>query len=265
MTRRANVLAIMSPKGGVGKTVTAVNLAVALAEKFKKRILLIDTNVSTASLGMHLNIIYPKTTINDIAEKKSWGGILHFHSENLHVIPASIKIRKKKRDPKQMLAEINNIIEQYEEILEKFHKDYDIVIMDCAPGFDVESLATMQIAGGMIVITNPEYPSLVSAARCIEYARHSKMPVGGMVLTKVRGKRHELKKDEIEKALNIKILQEIPYDKRISESINKRIPLVLLHPFSRAARAYKRLAASLVENNKKENFFSRFKRILKIR
>jgi len=264
MVRRANVLAIMSPKGGVGKTVTAVNLAVALAEKFHKKILLIDTNVSTASLGLHLNILYPKTTINDVVEKrKSLWGILHYYSENLHVIPASIKIKKEKRNPQHMLKEIYDIVEKYDSLLDQFYKHYDLIIMDCAPGFDIESLATMQIAGGLIVVTNPEYPSIVSAAKCIEYARHSKMPVGGMVLTKVRNKRHELKKEEIEKALKIKVVQEIPYDKRISESINKRVPLVLLKPFSKASRAYKRLAAGLVESNKKESFFSRFRKALK--
>ena len=41
-----------------------------------------------------------------------------------------------------------------------------------------------------------------------------------------------------QKALKIKVVQEIPYDKRISESINKRVPLVLLKPFSKASRAY---------------------------
>ena len=261
MTRKANVLAIMSPKGGVGKTVTAVNLAVALSEKLGKKILLIDTNVSTASLGMHLNIIYPKTTINDIIEKKiSKSNMLHHYSENLDVIPAAIKIKKRTRNPQLMFKEIYKIVQEYDSLLNKFQKDYDLIILDCAPGFDIESIATMQIAGGIIVVANPEYPSIVSAARCIEYAKHLRMPVGGMVLTKVRNKSHELKKDEIEKALKIKIIQEIPYDKKISESINRRVPLILLKPFSRASRAYKKLASSLVESNKKENFFSKIKR-----
>ena len=48
---KKNVLAITSPKGGAGKTFVATNLAVALSMLFDKRILAIDTNITTASLG----------------------------------------------------------------------------------------------------------------------------------------------------------------------------------------------------------------------
>ena len=262
MTRKDNVLAIMSPKGGVGKTVTAVNVAVALAEKLGKKILLIDTNVSTASLGLHLDIFYPKATVNDISKSEEYDGLVHHYSENLDVVPASIKVKGGTRDPKIMIREMYGIVKKYNSLIDKFHKKYDMIIMDCAPGLDMESIPTMHVAGGLIIVVNPEYPSVVSAAKCIEYAKHSGMPVGGMILTKVRNKSHELKKDAIEEALKVKIIQEIPYDKKISESINRRKPIVLLKPFSKSARAYKKLASRLVESNKKESFFSKIKRMI---
>ena len=102
MTRKPNVIAVMSPKGGVGKTVTTANLAAALSTIFNKKVLAIDTNVSTASLGLHLDIFYPKTTINDLTGKKHLvQKAIHIYDENLHIIPASIKIKKKDKNIKQ--------------------------------------------------------------------------------------------------------------------------------------------------------------------
>ena len=97
MIRKRNVIAVISPKGGVGKTVTTVNLAVALATEFNKKVLAIDTNISTSSLGLHLNIFYPQKTLHDILGKKSQiNKVIHIYQENLHVIPSCVRIKEKR-------------------------------------------------------------------------------------------------------------------------------------------------------------------------
>ena len=83
------------------------------------------------------------------------------------------------------------------------------------------------------------------------------MPVGGLVLNNVRNKKYELKRDNIENTLKIKILGEIPYDKRIPESIARRKPVVLFKPNSKSGRAFKNLAAILVGETPKEDWFKK--------
>ena len=97
--KKGYVISIVSPKGGVGKTVTAVNLALALSTEFDKKVVAIDTNITTASLGFHFNIIYPVASIYDILKKNfsiKWA--IHHYSDNLDIIPASIAIEKRDRD-----------------------------------------------------------------------------------------------------------------------------------------------------------------------
>jgi septum site-determining protein MinD len=256
MTRKSNVIAVMSPKGGVGKTVTTANLAAALAIKFNKKVLAIDTNISTASLGLHFDIFYPKKTIHDILKNKFIPEkIIHAYHENLHIIPASIKIKKGNKNLGDIRKDIQRIVNYYDKLLDSLSKRYDLILLDCSPGFDLEAIAAMYVAGGLLLITNPDYPSLVTSAKAIEYAKLTKIPVGGIVLTKVMNKRYELTKKDIEKALKVKVIERIPFDKKIPKSIANRIPIVLFRPYSKSSRAYKRLAASLIG---KKSFFKKF-------
>ncbi len=262
MVRKSNVIAVMSPKGGVGKTVTTANLAAALATEFDKKILAIDTNVSTASLGLHLDIFYPKNTIHDLLRKKfAIGRAIHIYDDNLHVIPASIQIKKRDRNINNVRTNVHKIVKYYDHLLKNLSKYYDLIFLDASPGFDIESIAAMHVAGGLLIVTNPDYPSIVTAAKAVEYAKIMKIPVGGIVLNKVRNKKYEIKREDIEDALGIKVLVEIPFDKKIPESIAKRKPLVLLKPRAKASKAFKKLAESMVgKKPKKSNPFKGIKK-----
>jgi MinD-like ATPase involved in chromosome partitioning or flagellar assembly len=258
MTRRKNVIAVMSPKGGVGKTATVANLAAALALIHNKKILAIDTNVSTASLGLHFDIFYPEHTIHDALEKNALDKSIHVYHQNLHLIPATMRIRKKDKNIKKMRENLHKAISNYERILENLSNDYDLILLDCSPGFDLETIAALHVAGGMIIVTNPDYPSIVTAARAIEYAKGLKMPVGGIVLNKVCGKRYELKREDIERALNVKVIGEVPFDKRIPESIAKKKPAVLYKSNSKSGKAYRKIAADLIGEEYKGSWLNKF-------
>ena len=263
MVRRKNVIAIMSPKGGVGKTVTTANLAAALATEFNKKVLAIDTNISTSSLGLHLDIFYPKKTIHDVLNKKfKVKEAIHIYHENLHVIPASIKVKKKDKNIYDLRKNVQKIVNYYDSVLKEVYKEYDLILLDCAPGFDIETIAALQVSGALLLVTNPEYPSIVTAIKAVEYAKKSNLPVGGIVLNKVANKKYELKKEDIESILKIKVIEKIPNDKRVPESIAKKIPVVLFKPYSKASIAYKKLAASLIgKTYKKPSILKRFIKI----
>ncbi|MEX0932741.1 MAG: AAA family ATPase [Candidatus Pacearchaeota archaeon] len=245
MKHKGNIIAIMSPKGGVGKTVTTANLAAALALVYDKKVLAVDTNVSTASLGMHFGIFFPEHTLQDISGNAGDEKSLHVYHQNLHIIPASIKIKKKEKNLNSLRENLYSTVKNYEKFLKSLSDDYYLILLDCSPGFDLETLAAMQVASGLIIVTNPDYPSIITAARAIEYAKKIKMPVGGLVLNQVRKKKYELKKEHIEDALKIKILEEIPYDRKVQESIANRKPVVLFKQNSKSGRAFQKLAASI--------------------
>jgi septum site-determining protein MinD len=257
MEKKRNIIAVISPKGGVGKTVTTANLATALAFIYDKKILAVDTNVSTASLGLHFDIFYPEYTVHDALSNTPVEKSIHIYHQNLHIIPASIKIKKRDKNLKKMRENLHQAVENYEKILGNLADHYDLILLDCSPGFDLETIAAMHVAGGMLVVSNPDYPSIVTAARAIEYARNLKIPVGGIILNKVKRKKYELKKEDIEDALKVSVIAEIPFDKKIPESIANKKPIVLFKTNSKAARAYKKLAADLSGETYKDSWIRR--------
>lgn len=265
MNRKGNVLAVMSPKGGVGKTVTTVNIAVALSTLFNKKILAIDTNVTTASLGFHFNMLYPKVTIYDVLRKDfSINSAIYSYNENLDIIPASIVIEERDQDINVMERNVRRLVNHYDILLTNLVKKYDLILLDSAGGFGIEAIATMQVADGLLLVTNPEYPAVVATAKSVEYAKHMGVPMGGIVLTKVRGKGYELSKHEIEEALKVKVIEEVPMDNSVPKSIALKMPVLVFNPHCRASVAYKKIAASLFGEVYKPTVSERMRSLLRI-
>jgi len=243
---KGNVIAIMSPKGGAGKTVTTANLAVALSTEFNKKVLAIDTNITTASLGFHLNLFYPKVTMYDVLRKNFYlGKAIYKFNKNLDIIPASIKIEKGDKNINIMQSNLKRIVDYFDILLSQIVNKYDIVLLDSAPGFSAEAMATMQVADGILFVTNPEYPAIAATAKAVEYAKLLGIPMGGIILNKVLNKRYELTEEQIEKALNAKVIQKIPMDNKIPESIANKTPVVLSSPHTKSSIAYKELAGNI--------------------
>ena len=250
MIRKGNVLAIMSAKGGTGKTATTANLAAALATEFKRKILAVDTNITTASLGLHFGIDSPKITIYDVLKKEFpiQSAIINY-SNNLDIIPASLKkleIKNNEKDVFSIAEQTRKLVYYYDILLSQVVKNYDLVLLDSAGGFSFESLATMEVADGILFVTNPEYPALLATAKAVSYSKILGVPTGGIVLNKVKNKSYEVSSDDIMDLLKMRIAKKIPNDEYVPESISKGVPVVLYKKNSAASTAYKQLAGALI-------------------
>ncbi|MFH1450675.1 MAG: cell division ATPase MinD [archaeon] len=240
MTR---LIAVASGKGGVGKTTTTVNLGIALAS-FHKNVIVVDANLTTPNIGLHLGIHNPLYTLNDALEgKASIVDAISLHETGVRVIPAGMNLKHLRTTKPDRLWDI---------ALDLFGTA-DVVLLDTPAGLEAGAKSVLDAGEEVLIVTNPEMPSVTDALKTIRIAYASGANVIGVVLNKMRQGKDLLDKSNIESILDTNIISEVPFDHEISHSINMKNPIIVRKPNSPAALAYKQLAADLmgVEYNSK--------------
>lgn len=231
------IIVITSGKGGVGKTTTAINLGAAM-NYFGKDVLLIDGNLSTPNVGIHLNSPEVPVNLNHVLLGKADPiEAVYEHESGLKVMPSSLSIKELKRVKPNKIGDFKK----------DFKKLSDYVIVDSAAGLGDETLAVMDLADELIIITNAEMPAITDALKTIKLAEQMKKPIMGVIVTRVRKDNIELSPETVKDMLETPILGMIPEDMNVKRSMNQKDAIIHAYPKSNASRAYKEIAARIVD------------------
>ncbi len=234
MTR---IIACVSGKGGAGKTTLVANIGTAIAE-IGKDIIVVDTNLTTPNLGIHLGVpLYP-TTLHDVLKgHASIKDAIYEHDSGLKVIPAGLSMRDLRG------ADIRDLSNTLLDLL----GNAEIIMLDSAAGLGREALTAMETADEILIVTNPDLPSVTDALKAARLAEQTGTKIIGAVINRATGKPHELTKLEIQSMLeNIDILATIPEDISVQRALSRRTPVIHHSPASRASHQIRSVAAQLV-------------------
>ena len=246
----AKVIVITSGKGGVGKTTSAINIAAGL-NYFNKEVIVVDANLTTPNIGLHLGAPMVPVSLNHVLNGKAMvNDAIYEHESGMKVILSSLSV-------KELRKLTNN--GKLKDIGKRLKKLADFVIFDSAAGLGDEALAALEAADDIIIVTNPEIPAVTDALKTAKVVESLGKEVKGVIVTRVGGRRKEMPVSNIRDMLELPILGVIPEDKNVPRSVNMKDALVNIYPRSRAARAYKKLAAKLIgkDDYREEGFLAR--------
>lgn len=240
------VIGILAGKGGVGKTTVAINLACALGS-LNKKISLVDFNFTTSHLAIELGII-PQTTLNNVLRNEAEIENTLYLCHNIFVVPASLSLHD------LVNIDLSNIKPKIKDLLNGF----DIVLLDSAPGFGREALATIEASDDVILVANATMTAVADIMKCKQLALQLGAKPLGLVINKYRGKGFELSPEEISNVIDLPLLATVKEDEDFLKSEAAKIPLVFYK--RNKTEEFFRLACSLIGKEYKKP--SVFKKLL---
>lgn len=228
-------IAIISGKGGTGKTTVAINLSLALVG-FGRDVTLVDGDLKTSNIGLHFGAPTLPVTLHEVIEgTNSIGEATYLHPSGLKIIPSGISLEKSKR------AEFRSLRKAVSSIT----SSRDTIIFDTPPGIGEEVYEVLKLADESVVVTNPELASITDALKAIKIAEEAGSTVIGVVLNRVKDDGLELSAKNIEAIADYPVIAIIPEDASVKRALHIKQPLVYSYPNAKAAVAFKMLAAAL--------------------
>ncbi len=228
----AKILAVVSGKGGVGKTVVAINLAFILNE-FGRRVILVDGDIEKPNVAIYLGHPNDRPTLHDVLQGKvKLKEAAFVHHSGLKYIAGNHRLMESIGFKSSVLDEI---------------KSEELIILDTPPGFKGDIKKILRASDYAIIVTMPDYASVSDAVKVLRLCTKAK-PVG-VVVNRVKGNEDEMGVKEIETVLGLPVLAVIPEDDGFVSALRKQVPYTFLHPDSKPTDEYKALAAKLLGEN----------------
>jgi pilus assembly protein CpaE len=160
------VVAIFSPKGGVGRTTVAVNLAVAAATEVGKSVVLVDGSFQFGDVGVLLNLNPKNKSIADLVPELEAG---EPESLDTFIINHSTGIRVLLAPPSPEMAELITP-SGVRRVLDALRRTHDLVIVDCTSWFNETTLAILDAADVILTMLSLEITSIKNMRLFLEVA-----------------------------------------------------------------------------------------------
>ncbi|MDP1809522.1 MAG: AAA family ATPase [Actinomycetota bacterium] len=221
--RSGRVITFFSTKGGVGKTVFAVNTAVGLAKTGGRRVIILDLDHQFGDVGVMLGL-RPERTITDLIpvidrlDADMLKGFLTNHSSGAQVLLASVR-----REAAEKITEA-----QFAKLFAAARQLADFIVVDTPAAFVENTLTVLDHSDCICLVTTLDVPSVKKTQIALQTLQLLGYPEGNIKLLLNRAdSKVSLSPTEVEGHLKHKIAVQIPSALHVPRSVNEGAPLIM--------------------------------------
>jgi MinD-like ATPase involved in chromosome partitioning or flagellar assembly len=221
-----HVVSVFAPKGGVGKTTVAVNMAVALRQQTRSEVLLFDADVGVGNVTAVLDVPY-RMGLADLADspQEEWSDAAFEQVVATHP-DSGVRVLTWGTDP----GESERVsVDLLLAALRWARDHHSYVIIDNHPGYDDRTMAMLAVSNEIFLVVTPEVGALRNSAQFLELARE--LGLGNVVRVIVNRANHGIRAQDMSKTLGLPISATIVSNgpKAVIAS-NEGRPMVLKFP-----------------------------------
>ena len=239
------VITVMSPKGGAGKTVTAVNVGLALGMMTEQpeRVVMMDADLQFGDVCISLQV-EPQHTIVDAArdlaelDESLLESLLATHTSGMRVLSSPLEPSLADEVSTQVIVRTLGMLKRM----------FDYVIIDTAPFLDEPLLSILERSDVVLLVVDMDLPAVKNAKLALDTLKLIKFPFEKikLVLNRVNSKAR-LDINELERSLGLEVQAAISSDKLVPRAVNEGVPVVLLYPRSRVAKDMRGVANLVID------------------
>lgn len=241
------IISVYSPKGGVGTSVVAANLAIAIRQQTRRRVALVDANLQGGDAHILLNI----NTQSSIDDLRGGGphGIDQESVQNAVIVHEQSGIALLRAPLRPEAAEyFNNTPDAMRAILVEMRDHFDYLVVDTDTPYNETTLTVLEMADQVVALTTLEVPTI---RRVTEFFRVLEgVQIGTEKVSLVCNRvdtYYNIRPQQVEAQLRIRFRALLPEDnKLVVTSVNQGVPFLLSQRGAPISRAVNTLAERLL-------------------
>ena len=245
MNREGKIISVFSPKGGVGTTMVAVNLAVSL-QREETPVVLVDGNMEFGDVMVFVNQ-QAKNSIVDLAPRADQLDPEVIEEVTILHSPSGIKILAAPTRPEHAES-VNG--EQFSKVLQYLCNFYSYVLVDCSSSLTDVTLSAIDISDLIILVTTQEIPAIKDSRMFLDLLKPLNISRDRLLFVMNKhDKRIGIKPEKISENFKQEIKVIIPFEEKVVlPSINRGVPFMM----GEKAKSINRSFVSLTEAVRKQ-------------